>query len=234
MSMFDSIISETGEKFNLGGKSGTLLAALLALMTDKNRGGLAGFLENFNRAGLGDTAASWVGSGSNTPVSNEQLKSAVGETTLADIAGQTGTDRETATSATAYLTPRVIDALTPNGVIPPENDLHSSIGGFLTGSGNAASDGLGAAGATAGETFDRIGTAADDTSNATKEVFGNGTENAFDSAADIDDDNSIFRWLMPLLLLGLLIVLGYLFCGKSAPVITDAKTNVNINANAVK
>ncbi|MCY7348177.1 MAG: YidB family protein, partial [Pyrinomonadaceae bacterium] len=215
-----------------GGKSGTLLAALLALMTDKNRGGLAGFLENFNRAGLGDTAASWVGSGSNTPVSNEQLKSALGEATLADIAGQAGTDHETAASATAYLTPRVIDALTPSGVIPPEKDLLSNIGGYLTGFSSAASDSTGAAGATAGETFDRIGSAADDASNTNKEVFGDRTGNDLNSAADIDDDNSILKWLIPLLLLGLLIVLGYAFCGKSAPVVTGTNTNVNFNANA--
>ena len=129
MSMFDSIIGEAGEKFNLGGKTGTLLSALLAMMTDKTGGGFAGFLEKFNQAGLGDTAASWIGSGSNTPVSNEQLESAIGADTIENIANQAGTDYDTAASATAYMTPRVVDALTPDGVVPQETDLLSRIGG---------------------------------------------------------------------------------------------------------
>ena len=40
MTMFDSIIAEADEQFNLKGKAGTLLSALLALMTDGTRGGV--------------------------------------------------------------------------------------------------------------------------------------------------------------------------------------------------
>ena len=120
MAMFDSIINEAEGKFNLGGKAGTLLSALLALMTDRNRGGLAGFLEQFSRAGLGETASSWVGSNANTPISDEQLESALGGDTLDGLANRAGTDYKTATSATAYMIPRVVDALTPEGIVPQE------------------------------------------------------------------------------------------------------------------
>ena len=41
MSLFDSIISTAGERFGLGDKSGTLLSALLSLMTNQNSGGFA-------------------------------------------------------------------------------------------------------------------------------------------------------------------------------------------------
>ncbi len=51
-----------------------LLSALLALMTDGNRGGLAGFTDKFNQAGFGDAASSWISSGVNAEVSNEQLE----------------------------------------------------------------------------------------------------------------------------------------------------------------
>lgn len=222
MSMFDSIINEAGEKFNLGGKAGTLLSALLALMTDKNRGGFAGFLEKFNTVGLGDTVSSWVSAGTNTPVSNEQIESALGEETLKDIANQTGTDYQSATSATAYMTPRVIDALTPEGVVPQESDLLSRIGGYLT--GGAASGGISAA--NVGESFDRIGTAAiDDNVRAFDR-----TGNALNTVDDTGGDNSPLRWLLPLLLLGLLIGLGYMFCGKSSvPTAPTANTTTNVN-----
>ena len=240
--MFDLIINEAGEKFDLGNKSGTLVSALLALMTDGTRGGLAGFLERFNRVGLGDTASSWVNSGTNTPLSNEQIESALGSDTLDEIANQAGTDYQTTVSASAYLIPRIVDNLTPEGVIPESGDVTSRIGGYSTG----ASETIGATGATAAETFDRVGTAASDTLDAdTRNVGGlnatfsdarsvgdrpNIPLNRIDDNFDDDQDNSPFKWLLPLLLLGLLLILGYTFCSKT-PVPTA--TNVSVNANTV-
>ncbi len=253
MSMFDSIIGEAGDKFNLGGKSGTLLSALLAMMTDKNGGGFSGFLEKFNRAGLGDTAASWVGSGSNTPLSNEQLESAIGADSIENIAAQAGTDYDTAASATAYMTPRVVDALTPDGVVPQETDLLSRIGGYLTGFGGAAPGGLGTAAAMSGGIPDKVSATVGNTVDATGNMVGGGI-NAVGTTAgavgdkfsgamntvgdrfdgDGDGGGSMLKWLIPLLLLGLLVALGFWFCGKSTPVVTtNTNGNANVNKNAV-
>lgn len=253
MSIFDSIISEAGEKFNLGGKTGTLLSALLAMMTNKSGGGFGGFLEKFNQAGLGDTVASWIGSGSNTPVSNEQLESAIGADTIENIATQAGTDYDTAASATAYMTPRVVDALTPDGVVPQETDLLSRIGGYLTGGiGGAALGGLGTAAAMTGGMPDKVGATVGDAFDATKNTVGGGINAVGDAAGKVGDKfggamnsvgdrfdgdgdggSSTLKWLIPLLLLGLLVALGYMFCGKSTPVVTNTNTNVNANKTAV-
>lgn len=240
MSMFDSVINEAGEKFNLGGKAGTLLSALLALMTDKNRGGFAGFLENFNRAGLSDTITSWIGTGSNTPISDEQIESVLGEDTLRGIANATKTDYAIVTSATAYMTPRVIDALTPDGVVPADSDLLSKIGGYLTGIGGAASGGIGTAAAMTGGIPDKadatvggadyatrgtVGSginAASDAPDAVGDRFGTALNSVGERVDDDADNDSILKWLLPLLLLGLLLTLGYMFCSKSTPVITTA------------
>ena len=252
MSMFDSIIGEAGEKFNLGGKTGTLLSALLAMMTNKSGGGFGGFLEKFNQAGLGDTVASWIGSGSNTPVSNEQLESALGADTIQNIADQAGTDYDTTASATAYMTPRVVDALTPDGVVPQDGDLLSRIGGYLTGGiGGAALGGLGTAAAMTGGIPDKVGATVGDAFDATKNTVGGGINAVGDTAGKVGDKfgsamnsvsdrldgdgdgggGSMLKWLLPLLLLGLLAALGYMFCGKSTPVVT---TNSNVNANGNK
>lgn len=56
-------------------------------------------------------------------------------------------------------------------------------------------------------------------------------DNQFDDA--VDDDDSILKWLIPLILLVLLIVLGYWFCGKSATPTTPTNTNVNTNKTNV-
>ncbi len=245
MSMFDSIINEAGEKFNLGGKAGLVLSALLSAMTDGTRGGFAGFLEKFNRAALGNTSSSWIYSGANTPISNEQLESALGTETLNDIANQAGTDYDTATSATAFMTPRVVDALTPNGVMPEDNDLLAKIDGYLTGVGGAPiSATVGETGAATAETFDRIGTAATDTLEADNRVVdekidrvdgatgitGDKSNDALDRVEDDNDgDDSPLKWLIPLLLLVLLLVMGYWFCGKSSEPVKPANVNANSN-----
>ena len=254
MSMFDSIISEAGEKFNLGGKTGTLLSALLALMTDKNHGGFAGFLEKFKVAGLGDTVSSWIGSGSNTPLSNEQMESALGRETLQNISSQAGTDYDTTTSAAAYMTPRVVDALTPAGVVPQEGDLLSRIGGYLTGIGGAALGGLGTAAAMGSGMSDKAGAAVGNAFDATKGAVGSGINAVGNTAGAVGDKfsgalnnvgdrydgdtdgggSSFLKWLIPLLLLGLLVALGYMFCGKSTvPVATNTNTNANANKAVV-
>ena len=126
--MFDSIIKGVNEKYDLGDKAGALISAFLALMTDSESGGFAGFINRFRTAGLGDLADSWVSSGANTPVSNEQLESALGEDTLRGISEKIGADYETTVGASGYVIPHIVDDLTPDGEIPGDDDLLSRIG----------------------------------------------------------------------------------------------------------
>ncbi|MDQ3042255.1 MAG: YidB family protein [Acidobacteriota bacterium] len=238
MTIFDSIIAQADEQFNLGGKAGTLLSALLALMTDGTRGGLAGFTERFNQAGLDDTASSWITSSANTEISNEQLESALGMNTLRNIAAQTGTEYDTTVSAAAFMTPRVVDALTPEGTVPPDGDLMSRIGGFLTDTTSATS-------VTTAETFDRVGTAAVETLDANKGnvagvnavsgenyPVGNRVDSTLDKVESAADNPSPLQWLLPLLLLGLLLVIGYWSCSK--PPTSPASASVNLLLSQIK
>lgn len=240
MSLFDSIINETGEKFGLGNKAGSLLSALLALITDKSRGGFTGFLDSFNNAGLDSLVSSWVGSGANTPPSDEQLESALGEETIGEIADQADVAKPTATSALAFMIPKVVDTLTPDGVIPDETDLLSSIGNYISGFGGAALGGIGAAGAAASGVFDRIGTAANETA-AAESPAGDGvsgitaphepaTRNQINDAPPATSQSSVLNWLLPLILLALVVILGYTFCGRST--VTTPPANVTANANS--
>lgn len=273
--MFDSIIKEAQEKFNLGDKAGSLLASLLGLIANPENGGFGGFIERFKDAGLGDLAESWVTTGDNTPISNEQLESALGEDTINEVAEQTGVEKATATSALGFMTPHVVDALTPDGEIPDEAGLISRIKGFLSDYGGAVGaavlGGLGVAGAFASGAADKVGDAAGATLDAGKAVVGKGAEVVGDAAgATVDvgkkavnvvgdtvggamnkvgdvldgdgDSGGILKWLIPLLLLGLLVVLGYWFCGKSQPLTTPTpnkngnvnRANTNANTASVK
>jgi len=274
--MFDSIIKEAQEKFSLGDKAGSLLASLLGLIANPENGGFGGFIERFKDAGLGDLAESWITTGDNTPISNEQLESALGEDTINAVAEQTGVDNATATSALGFMTPHVVDALTPDGEIPDDAGLISRIKGFLSDYGGAIGaavlGSLGAAGAFASGAADKVGDAAEATLGAGKAVVGKGAEVVGDAAGvtvdagkkavnavgdtvggamnkvgdvfDGDGDSGgILKWLIPLLLLGLLVVLGYWFCGKSQPLtaptpnkngnVNKANTNANTSAKVV-
>lgn len=265
MSLFDSIISGASEKFGLGNKAGTVLSALLSLMTDQNRGGFAGFLDLFSKAGLGDVASSWISAGVNQELSDEQVESALGADTIGEIAKQADISKADATSALGYMIPNVVDKLTPDGVVPDDKDLLTKIGEFLSGIGGAVA---GAVGAVASGAADVVGDAAGATVDAGKAVVGKGVEvvgkgvdvvgdaagatvdvgkkavsavgdtvggamNAVGNVFDGDNDNNdgILKWLLPLILLGLLLLLGFWFCGKGTPVVTN--TNTNSNANKV-
>ncbi len=272
MSLFDSVISMAAEKFGLGDKAGTLLSALLSMMTNQETGGFAGFLNSFSKAGLGDVASSWVSSGANGELSGEQVESALGSDTIGSIASQVGIPAGTATSALAWMVPQVVDKLTPDGVVPEEKDLLSKIGDFLSGWGGTiagvAAGAAGIAGAVVGGAADKVGDAAGATVDAGKAVVGGAVDLAGDAAGatvdagkkavgavgdafggatkmvgsavgDVaDGGGSILKWLLPLILLGLMLLLGWWFCsGKTpvAPVATNAnanKTNTNSNANS--
>lgn len=119
--MFDVLIREAGARFGLGEKALPVAQMLLAAMTNRDTGGLAGFLEQFKAAGLGPIVQSWLGGGpSAQPVSNSQLESVlgVGGGLLSVITERLGVNRDNVTSAIGYLLPAFVGKLTPGGSLP--------------------------------------------------------------------------------------------------------------------
>jgi uncharacterized protein YidB (DUF937 family)/outer membrane protein OmpA-like peptidoglycan-associated protein len=119
--VFEVLVREAGARFGLGDKGLQLLQMLLSLMTNKDSGGLAGFLEKFKAAGLGPIVQSWLGGGpSAQAVSNGQLEQALGssEGVIALLTRQLGLARENVTSALGYLIPALVGKLTPGGNLP--------------------------------------------------------------------------------------------------------------------
>ena len=240
MSLFDSIISVAAQKFGLGDKAGTLLSGLMSMMTDSNTGGFGGFLSRFSDAGLGDVVNSWISSGANTELSSEQVESALGSDAINDLAGKAGVDSATATSALGFMVPQVVDKLTPDGVVPDDKDLLSKIGDFLSGWGGAALGAAagvaGMAGSMASGAADKAGDAAGAAVDAGKKMVGGigdavGGVSSMATGAVGDvagGGGGLLKWLLPLILLGLALLLGLWFCGKS-PAPTAPNTNANAN-----
>ncbi len=119
--------SASGQSGNLGGGLGSALggglggglgSGLGSGLGGGLSGGLAGLVEQFQRNGLGDAAASWISTGPNHPVSGDQLQSVFGQDTIAQIAQQLGISHGDALGQLSQMLPQVVDKLTPGGQLP--------------------------------------------------------------------------------------------------------------------
>jgi uncharacterized protein YidB (DUF937 family) len=75
-------------------------------------GGLGGLLEKLQTAGHGEAAKSWVGSGQNQPIEAGQLRSALGQKTLSDIARHAGISEQELLAQLSQNLPEFVDKLT--------------------------------------------------------------------------------------------------------------------------
>ena len=128
MGLFDSVAGAVLGK--LGGDQGGM--AQVAMEMFNQNGGLSGILEKFKEGGLGETAASWVGTGANIPVSAEDISNVLGNGTIAAMAAKFGINPETLSAQIAEHLPSVVDKLTPDGEVPAESGgLLSTVLGML-------------------------------------------------------------------------------------------------------
>ena len=114
-----------------GGLDPQVLMGIVAALMN-NGGGLSGILAKLQQGGLGDAAASWVGTGANQPVSADALGGALGPDLMGMIARQLGGNQQQAAGTLADLLPGLIDQLTPQGRLPADNgqgDLGALLGG---------------------------------------------------------------------------------------------------------
>jgi len=126
---------------NGGGQSGGGANALMVLlpvvlqMLQQNGGtgggGLAGLVEKFQAAGLGQQADSWVGAGQNLPLSAEQLLRALGPGQVGQIATQAGLSEDEASAGLAGLLPNLVNGLTPQGRMPQADTLEQDLSALL-------------------------------------------------------------------------------------------------------
>ena len=100
----------------LGGLVGSLAGGGLA-------GGLGGLLNQLSNAGHGETANSWVGPGQNAPIQPTQLGSALGQTTVSDLARSAGMSEQDLLAQLSRVLPGVVDKLTPDGRVPTQAEL---------------------------------------------------------------------------------------------------------------
>jgi uncharacterized protein YidB (DUF937 family) len=122
MGFLDEITKVVGGQLFGGASQGGLMEQVLGLINNPQTGGLGGLVEMFKSKGLGDAVSSWISTGENQPVSNDQITSALGSNTIQEISQKLGISGTDASNGLAALLPQIIDKLTPDGSIP-EGDL---------------------------------------------------------------------------------------------------------------
>ena len=87
-------------------------------------GGLGGLLSQFQQAGLGHIAQSWVGNGANQSVSPDQLQSVFGQQQTQAMADQAGMSHGDFPSQLSQHLPRAVDGMTPDGQLPDDGSMN--------------------------------------------------------------------------------------------------------------
>ena len=93
----------------------------VALQVLEQNGGLPGIISKFQHGGLADQVGSWVGTGTNQPITGGQLQEVLGSGSIGQIAQQLGLSHADASSGLAQVLPKIIDHLTPNGQLPADH-----------------------------------------------------------------------------------------------------------------
>ena len=107
-----------------GGSSGGLAGALVPMIGGMLAGGgLSKLLSGFHAQGLSSQADSWVGTGPNEPVTAGQVGQVIGDDQIEQIAAKLGVSHDEAAQAIADVLPQVVDTVSPDGQLPPEQDL---------------------------------------------------------------------------------------------------------------
>jgi uncharacterized protein YidB (DUF937 family) len=85
--------------------------------------GLGKLIRDFEAAGCGQVARSWVSTGANQPIAADELEHAVGNGTLDALSCQTGLGKQELVHGLREQLPEFVDQLTPEGRLPSEHEL---------------------------------------------------------------------------------------------------------------
>ena len=91
-------------------------------------GGIDGLKQKFEQAGLGEVAQSWIGTGSNKSVSPDQVKDALGQQQVEQIASEAGVSTDDAAAGLSKVLPDAVDQVTPSGQVPSAGDVRAQFG----------------------------------------------------------------------------------------------------------
>ena len=99
------------------GGTGALSDILSQVLARTDLGSIGGLLQQLPQAGLGAEVASWLGNGANLPISVDQLKNALGDQRLRQLATQLGLPVDQLLDQLSQHLPGAIDHMSPHGTL---------------------------------------------------------------------------------------------------------------------
>ncbi len=118
--------SEMGLFDNLGGslkgivgqvEAAAAPALISAVLAKTNLGDLQGLVNQLQQGGLSEQVKSWLGNGANLQVTPDQLRAALGNEQVKQLAEHFGVPVDAALKLLAEHLPTVVDQASPNGTI---------------------------------------------------------------------------------------------------------------------
>jgi uncharacterized protein YidB (DUF937 family) len=88
---------------------------------------LDGLMQKLRESGMEEHVSSWVAKGQNLPVVGEQIKKALGNEKVAEIARKLGVTNEQAADDLAHAVPDVVDKVTPDGEVPTQEQVEERL-----------------------------------------------------------------------------------------------------------
>ena len=112
-----------------GGQASALSGVLQQLLVagDGQQTGLAGLVTRFQSAGFGQQVESWIGTGSNMPLSPDQVGQVFSADQLRDWAARAGTTPEALQGVLAQAIQHVVDHMTPQGQMPAQGQAQGQM-----------------------------------------------------------------------------------------------------------
>jgi uncharacterized protein YidB (DUF937 family) len=99
------------------GGTSTLADILSQVLSRTDLGSIGGLLQRLQQSGLGAQVASWLGNGQNLPISVDQLKAALGDQRLRQLATQLGLPVDQLLDQLSQHLPGAIDHMSPHGTL---------------------------------------------------------------------------------------------------------------------
>ena len=123
-SALKGLAGRAGQQQTPTGEGG--IADILAqVLGNTNVGSVGGLLQRLVQSGLAGQVASWLGNGSNLPVSADQLRNALGDETIGQLAKQFNLPADELLRHLAQHLPNTIDTMSPSGSLAEDGSTGS-------------------------------------------------------------------------------------------------------------
>ena len=99
------------------GEASGLSAILGQMLKNTDLGSVGGLLQQLQKSGLGPQVSSWLGNGANLPISADQLRAALGDERVRQIAASFGIPVDQLLGQLSQHLPAAVDQMSPHGTL---------------------------------------------------------------------------------------------------------------------